>query len=202
MSVPLFVSQAGTDPGAVNREASDSELVLLAQRDQQAFAQLYVRYLDRVYQYCYRRLGARSAAEDATSQIFLKAMTGLPRFSNDRGSFRSWLFSIAHNVVVDEFRGSRPMAPEERLLNIADGQLSPEEHAERAESQRQIRDAVAMLPERQRQVVELRMAGLTSAEIGAIIGCKPRSVDVVQYRALGQLRTIMGVVKTEQKARQ
>lgn len=201
MGVPLFVPQAGTESNTVNGDASDADLVQHARTDAQAFAHLYMRYLDRVYQYCYRRLGSRSAAEDATSLVFLKAMTGLPRFSNDRGSFRSWLFSIAHNVVVDEFRSARFTAPEERLLEITDRQLSPEEEAERSESARQVRGAIAQLPERQRQVVELRMAGLTSVEIGTIIGCKPRSVDVVQYRALGKLRTIMGIKNESQVLR-
>lgn len=180
-------------PIAAGPEPSDRELIVFAQKDARAFGLLYERYLERVYQYCLRRLGTKQLAEDATSQVFLKALSALPTFSNDKGSFRSWLFSIAHNVVIDQYRSAKPCAPEEALLEVPDTQVSPEELAERADDERHLWEAVAKLPVRQRQVIELRIAGLTSAEISEVIGCKPRSVDVVQYRALGQLRTLMGV---------
>lgn len=88
---------------------SDSVLVAAAQADRQAFAPLYDRYLDPVYRYCLRRLGSREAAEDATGQVFAKALAALPGY-RDR-SFRGWLFTIAHNVVGDAFRRPPPDAP-------------------------------------------------------------------------------------------
>ena len=72
---------------------------MLAQRDPYAFALLYTRYLDPIHRYCYRRLGSREAAEDATSLVFAKALSALPRYHDT--SFRSWLFTIAHHVVID-----------------------------------------------------------------------------------------------------
>ena len=86
---------------------SDEELVALAQRDQrEAFGVLYDRYLPRVYGYCYRLLEEREAAEDANTDVFMRALSALPTYH--AGSFRSWLFTIAHNVITDALRRRRP----------------------------------------------------------------------------------------------
>src|SRR5687767_6167045 len=85
----------------------DEDLVAQAQRgDREAFAVLYDRYLARVHGYCYRLLGEREAAEDATTDTFMRALTALPACRT--GSFRSWLFAITHNVIADEWRRQRP----------------------------------------------------------------------------------------------
>src|SRR5215204_273077 len=80
----------------------DATLVAQAKRDRQAFALLYRRYVETVYRYCYRRLGSQEEAEDATSQIFTRALAALPRLGDQ--PFRAWLFTIAHNVVADVYR--------------------------------------------------------------------------------------------------
>lgn len=59
---------------------NDATLVAAAQADSQAFAPLYARYLQPIYRYCYRRLGTCVMAEDATSEVFVKALAGLPRY--------------------------------------------------------------------------------------------------------------------------
>src|SRR5689334_14116638 len=89
---------------------SDAHLVAAALADRSAFAALYRRYVDAVFRFTYHRLGTREQAEDATSQIFLKALVALPSHKPDR-SFRSWLFTIAHNVVTDCYRARRSHEP-------------------------------------------------------------------------------------------
>jgi DNA-directed RNA polymerase specialized sigma24 family protein len=79
-------------------DALDAELVAQALHDRAGFAPLYHRYLGPVYGYCRRRLDPQDA-EDATSHIFMQALGNI---ESCRGpSFRAWLFTIAHNVVVD-----------------------------------------------------------------------------------------------------
>ena len=91
----------------------NDELAIIerAKTDPHAFAPLYQRYAPIVHAYCLRRLGHPEAAADATSQIFTKALTGLQRFTPDPAragsTFRSWLFTIAHNVVIDTRRRHR-----------------------------------------------------------------------------------------------
>jgi DNA-directed RNA polymerase specialized sigma24 family protein len=100
----------------------DAVLVAAAQVDPTAFAPLYARYLPPVYRYCYRRLGTSAAAEDATSEIFVKVLAALPRYR--AVSFRSWLFTIAHHVITDILRRRRPLEPLEAADDPVDTALT------------------------------------------------------------------------------
>jgi RNA polymerase sigma-70 factor (ECF subfamily) len=193
MSFSLPMRQSIAIEVPAEREDTDLDLVEQAQDDPRAFALLYGKYLDPVHQYCYRRLSSREAAEDATSQVFIQALAGLPKFTSRGGSFRGWLFTIAHNVVIDHYRASRPSEWLDAEMDIPDQDPSPEELAVAADAGRTLRKAVEQLPERQRQVVELRLAGLNAAEIGQVLGCRARTVDVAQFRAVARLRTLLGV---------
>src|SRR5262245_30525629 len=87
-------------------EASDEALVALARSDRAAFGVLYDRYLTPVYRYCHGRLGDRERAEDATSLVFVRALAAI---ATQRGpSVRSWLFTIAHNVILNTWRDDHP----------------------------------------------------------------------------------------------
>jgi RNA polymerase sigma-70 factor, ECF subfamily len=178
-------------PPPAGETASDAELVALSQRHPDAFAQLYARYLDPVHRYCYRRLGSREAAEDATSLVFAKALSALPRYHDT--SFRRWLFTIAHHVIVDRYRDAPPEHPLDTAIAILDEAPSPEELAIAAEERRSVRALLAHLPEHQRRVIELRLAGLTGAEIAQALGRTQANVDVTQHRAVVRLRGLLGL---------
>ena len=175
---------------------ADSELVERAQTDPEAFAMLYLRYIDSIYAHCYWRLGDQDAAEDATSQIFTQALAGLTRFDERRGSFRSWLFTIAHHVVVDQYRKSPHSGTLDSAVELPAPGLSPEDHAIAVEQEHSLHAALDELPARERQVVELRLAGLTGVEIGKVLGCRAGAVGVAQFRAIRKLRTLLAVDET------
>jgi RNA polymerase sigma-70 factor, ECF subfamily len=168
----------------------DAVLVAAAQRDPRAFEPLYARYADPVYRYCWRRLGDADAAADATSLIFIKALAALPRYR--AGSFRSWLFSIAHNTVVDGLRSTRHDAPFDPAFDPVDPAPGPEELALAGDAGRQVRSLLGRLSTDQRHVVELRLAGLTDREIAAALGRNLPAVRMLQTRAVARLRTLMG----------
>ncbi|MGH2560993.1 MAG: RNA polymerase sigma factor [Thermomicrobiales bacterium] len=184
-------------------EREDRELAAAARRDPQAFALLYRRYVDPVYRYCYRRLGSKEAAEDATSQVFTKALAAIPSFRTDAGSFRSWLFTIAHNVVVDSYKGRMSPAPLDAAQEMADGTREhlPDEAALVAADRRAVWGVLARLPPDQRAIVEPRLAGHTGPEIAAILGRSLASVKFAQFRAYGRLREMLGVPAQEQEMR-
>jgi RNA polymerase sigma-70 factor (ECF subfamily) len=163
-------------------------VVVLAKRDPRAFAPLYARYFDPVYRYCYRRLGHPEAAADATAQVFAKALAALPRYREDAPSFRSWLFAIAHNVIVDDLRARRPAAPMDAAAHIAAPGPSPEEAVLSDEAGCTVRALLASLPPDQRQILELRLAGLTGPEIAAALGRSLGAVKIAQVRAFARLR--------------
>jgi RNA polymerase sigma-70 factor (ECF subfamily) len=170
--------------------ASDAGAVVRAKADPQAFAELYQVYVDPVYRYCAHRLGNHHAAEDATSEIFIKAMRGIHACRDDR-AFRSWLFAIAHNVITDNYRARRPDGPIDGAGEVADGSPSPEEVALVAEGDRSVHALLGQLVPKQARILELRLAGLTGPEIAEVLGCSLASVKIGQVRGYARLREIV-----------
>ena len=169
----------------------DARVVALAKHDRRAFAPLYARYFDPVYRYCYRRLGHPEAAADAAAQVFAKALAALPGYREEAPSFRSWLFAIAHNVITDDLRARRPVAPITAAAHLAAADPSPEELVISGEAVCGVRTLLAQLPPDQRQIMELRLAGLTGPEIAAALGRSLGSVKIAQVRAFAQLRAAL-----------
>ena len=169
----------------------ETAIIERARRDPQSFAPLYRHYVGPVYRYCYRRLGTKEPAEDATSQTFMQAIRGLDGF--DHGSFRSWLFSIAYRVVVDIYRKRRPDTTLENVADPSDPAPNPEETALAREDGRRIRSLLASLTDDQRQVLELRLAGLTSQDIAGALDRSVGSVRLLQHRAIQRLRNVLNI---------
>jgi RNA polymerase sigma-70 factor, ECF subfamily len=186
LSVPFALSPATPDVD------DDAALVLAAQRDPRAFAHLYLRYVEPVYRYCHRRLGTKEASEDATSLVFAKALAALPRYRTENSSFRSWLFAIAHNAVVDMHRAAVATRPLDALADRADREPGPEAALLAAEERRTVDGLLAVMAPDQRRVLELRLAGLTTAEIAAALGRNPGAIRAIQCRAAKRLRELLG----------
>jgi RNA polymerase sigma factor (sigma-70 family) len=170
---------------------ADASIVLAARLDLAAFEPLYRRYADRIYRYCIRRLGDPDRASDATSAIFIKAMQSIGSCQPE--SFRPWLFSIAHNATIDALRTTRVHDRIDGEFEVADPGLDPEVAALAAESRLEIIGLLAHLTADQRQVVELRLAGLDGYEIALALGRSRASVDTAQSRAVARLRRVLGV---------
>jgi RNA polymerase sigma factor (sigma-70 family) len=177
--------------------SDDAELVALAQANPRSFELLYHRYVNPVHRYCYRRLGNREAAEDATSLVFTKAFTALPNFHS--GSFRSWLFTIAYHVIADDLRARRPTLEIDAAAALSAVGPSPEDFAVLADSQRTVTALLARLPDGQRQVIELRLAGLTGGEIARVLGRSLPAVKIAQLRGYARLRDLLAP-KTDPEA--
>lgn len=170
---------------------SDRDLVARAQRDPRAFTPLYTRYAAPVYRYCYRRLGDATAAEDATSQVFLKALRALQSYHDD--TFRGWLFTIAYHVLADSFRARlrRPDQTLDSIPELIDRAPTPEEAALAGEERHRVRLLLDQLSEDQRRVIELRLAGLSGVEIARVLGRSHGSVRALQFRGASRLRAIL-----------
>jgi RNA polymerase sigma-70 factor (ECF subfamily) len=164
-----------------------------AKLDRAAFAPLYLRYADPVYRYCLRRLGGKEAAEDATALVFTKVLSALPGYRPDGPSFRSWLFAVAHNVVVDAERASAPVSGMEAAGAVVDPEPGPEAAALTAEGQREVRALLASVAPDQRRVLELRLAGLTTAEVADALGRSQGAIRATQFRAAVRLRSLLGI---------
>jgi RNA polymerase sigma-70 factor (ECF subfamily) len=173
---------AGGDP--------DLPDVRSAQADRAAFDVLYRRYLDRVYGYAFYSLGDHHDAEDVTERTFLAALKALSSFREGSGTFRAWLFRIAHNTIANAHR-SRARRRTEPLLPAFDPpapNADPAGVVGRAEELRRVLHLVAELPDDRRQVVLLRFVdGLSSREIGQVMDRSEGAARVLLHRALKDL---------------
>ncbi len=179
-------------PTAASDDAAaeaDAVLVAAARQDPRAFTFLYDRYLDPIYRFCYVRLGSREAAEDATSEVFLRALVGLKGFRG--GSFPAWLYRIAHNVVTDSHRKARPSMPIERIDEPIDPADTPEDAVISRTERQAMASALSLLPDDQRIAIELQLAGWSGEQIAEALGRSPGAVRMLRLRALQRLREIL-----------
>ncbi len=184
-----------SQPGET-RDDPDAALVAAARVDPAAYEPIVARYSGPLLNYCFYRLGSWEEAEDAAQDVLTRAYLALPRFQPETAlAFRSWLFTIAHHEVLNRRRGwgiraRHTIEAGEMLIDPGPG---PEEIALAADRQGRILALLAHLSADQRQVVSLRLAGLTGAEIGAVLGRQPGAIRAIQARAIARLRDLLGV---------
>lgn len=182
-------------------ESSDAQLMHMALIDRNAFGLLFDRYWDSVFTYCNYRLGDWHQAEDAASRVFVRALAALDHFSahdNPLG-FRSWLFTIARNDVIDTHRHRNRFATAnlDAAQILPDGAESMEEQIIRSEEEHLLRTILGQLDDDQRELLELRLTGLSAAEIGAVLGKSPEAVRAAQSRSIKALRRAVAAASAE-----
>jgi RNA polymerase sigma-70 factor (ECF subfamily) len=163
----------------------------IATREQPAadvqFDRLYRSSRDDVYAYVATLVRDRHAAEDVTALAFERAYRRRGSFKPSRGSARAWLFGIARNAALDELR---------RRGRTATVEMEPparEDHADDpAESglrRALLRGALESLRPRERELVALKFfAGLTNAELAAVIGTTETNAGTRLHRVIEKLR--------------
>lgn len=155
------------------------------------FAELYMRYFDRVYAYLKIALDDEHAAEDTTQQVFLKVMEALPRYERRSQPFRAWLFTIVRNHAIRQLeKRARVEVMDPSELSQGREQEVEREPAEAIEalgwiSDRELLILIERLPVAQRQVLLLRyMMDLTTSDIAAVLDRSTDDVRALQSRAL------------------
>ena len=170
--------------------ADERQLVLKAQDgDAEAFGRIYDGYVERIYRFVFFRVDDQQTAEDLTSQVFLKAWSNLDRFEFTRTPYIAWLYTIAHNTVIDHYRTRKITTA------LEDVQLSQPDDAEAVENQidltvemQTIKAAMQSLTEDQQQVLHLRfIEGMSNTEIAQQLGKREGAIRALQMRGLQAL---------------
>ncbi|MGC4107842.1 MAG: sigma-70 family RNA polymerase sigma factor [Thermomicrobiales bacterium] len=191
--IGLRTSAEADNAPSMDPDGRDADLVARATLgDTQAFALLYRRYLPRVYDFTASRLATRAEAEDATQTIFLKALHSL-HTCRDPEHFAGWLFAIARNVVTDTYRTGRgPTTSLDDAADLPDPGISPEASALHAEWARDLdRMRQHCLGASDRDLLDLRLQGLTDREIAIALNRSHGAVRTAQHRMVKRLRACL-----------
>ena len=183
-------------------DAYEAQLVARAkERVPQAWDEIYARNYPPVYRYIRARVFDESAAEDLASSVFLAAVKGIGSYQYGSQPLLAWLYRIARNVVSNHQRSLF----RQRTLSVSGvlqlparmfGQTRNDDPAgppaadpgSRVE-QMDLREALADLPETQREALVLKFfVGLDAKEIAAVMGKDPAAVYSLQARGLQALR--------------
>jgi RNA polymerase sigma-70 factor (ECF subfamily) len=173
-------------------ERRETQLISRArQGDKEAFGDLYELHLEELFSYIYYRVSPKEDAEDMTEQVFLKAWENLSAFRGD-ASFKSWLYRIARNAVVDHYRTRKNHAPLDDNLPLVDEKAQPEEIVLAQDRAKRLIGALSGLSPLHQDIIVLRFInGLGPNEIAEIMERNVGAVRVLQHRALKSMRAYL-----------
>lgn len=188
---------------------SDAELVERAQGGQNNLAsgsdavrELYDRYQKPIFRYLWARVSDRHLAEDLTGDVFTRMVAALPRYRSNSGTFQAWLYRIAHNLLIDQYRKNRSKyeIPLEDIEYLGHPDQGPEQATEQGLFIEQVRKGLQKLDSVQQEILVLRFInGLSLQEAAAILGKSVGAVKIAQHRALKELRGILQGDESEVK---
>jgi RNA polymerase sigma-70 factor, ECF subfamily len=181
-------------------DAEDAQMLrAVARGDEPAFARVYDRYGPILFGLLLRILRSRAEAEDVLQEVFLQVWQRAHSFDPERGRAFTWLVTLARSRAIDRLRASDSR---ERTARASAEEAAPEtisdEWAEtaavRAERAEAVRQALAELPEEQRQVLLLAyLEGMSQSEIAA---AKNQPLGTVKTRTRAALRKLGESLRT------
>jgi len=175
-------------------QTDDRELVRrIRDGDAEALRAIVERYQDRIFSLIYGIVRDRHEVEDVAQEVFLKVYTRIQAF-DERSKFYTWLYRVAANAAKDHVkkRIRRPAVALEEDDVVPSAGDSPVAHAAAAETRRLVREAIAALPLRYREVLTLReLEGLSYNEIAGVLQISIGTVESRLHRARAKLKRRM-----------
>ena len=173
----------------------DEDAALLAQfaaGDQSAARALTDRLLPGALRQAWRMLGDQTEAEDVAQDAMMRLWRQAPEWRAGEARVSTWLYRVVHNLCIDRIRKRRPQVAVEDAPEPVDPDPSVLERMAESETARAVANAIAELPERQRQALILRhFEGCSNPEIGAAMDCSVEAVESLLARARRQLAVLM-----------
>jgi RNA polymerase sigma-70 factor, ECF subfamily len=149
-----------------------------------------------VVRYCRARIGTAErsglSADDVAQEVCLAAMMALPRYQDQGRPFLAFVYGIAAHKVADAHRaaGRNRAEPTEIVPERASYEAGPEQLAINVDAGERMNALLQILPEKQREILILRVVvGLSAEETADAVGSTPGAVRVAQHRALARLKT-------------
>ena len=181
--------------GMLEQERDLSEEVALinaAKTDPEAFGLLYERYVERIYNYIYFRVGGAGDAEDLTAKVFFKALRNIGGYRHMGLPFSAWLYRIAHNLVANYHRDRfkiQEIAIENLIVEDTNRSSAPEHMLETKQENDFLMSLVNDLSSQKRELIILKyVQKLSNEEIGQIFGKTEGAIKSLYHRTLVELK--------------
>jgi RNA polymerase sigma-70 factor, ECF subfamily len=164
----------------------DSLLIDQAQKDPQAFEQLYEKYAEKVYKYFFFHTNLDyDVAEDLTQETFVRAYDHLPQYEDKGYSYGTYLLTIAHNMLVNHYRKKQP-APIEEATKIPYNITEELEHKSEEDA---LHKAIETLPPQEQKIIELKYAqDLPIRDIAAKLHKNENTIKLALFRIRKKLK--------------
>lgn len=152
------------------------------------FQSLYWRYKDKIYNYLYYRVGFdKSVAEDLTSTVFLSAYESFEDFDQSR-PFQPWIYRIAHNLLVNHYRQTKPQVSWEDLQGMEIGIIDDSYSLEGEIDQKIVIEQLNELSPRDAELLTMRyLQELSYSEIAESLEDAEGTVRTATHRAINKL---------------
>jgi RNA polymerase sigma-70 factor (ECF subfamily) len=159
--------------------------------DGEAFARLYEAYIERVYRFVFFRVTDAETAEDLTSLVFLKAWENLGHY-HPHSPFLAWLYAIARNTVIDNYRTRKPTISLEEAAPVAAQDAKLDDHMQLQLELQSLQAAMQHLTDEQQEVITLKfIADYDTAQIAQMMGKSEGAIRALKMRALQALGRVM-----------
>jgi RNA polymerase sigma-70 factor (ECF subfamily) len=167
----------------------ERELVERAKRDPRQFGALYDRHFQQIYRFVYSRVREQTAAEDVTSEVFMKALKAMPRYQDTGRPFAAWLYQISVNAIADRYRSQRTAQPLDDFHDLSVAGPPLEELAAHRDEIRRIWALVEDLPAQQRTALVLKFQeDMKIEDIAVAMNKSPGAVKLLIHRGVTRLR--------------
>lgn len=195
MSDKRNTSQSSINEPEITQEDSSLEIEHLVTQaingDTEAFGELYTHHVTKIYRYVYYNVHNKERAEDITQEVFLKAWKAIGSCKGKEKTFSSWLYRIAHNLIIDKLRKSQKQISHEAELPEDIGDTS--DRMEISLEQRDLLKVIDVLSPNQRQVIVMKfIEDMDNREIAETMGKSTGAIRILQMRALETLRKTLG----------
>lgn len=180
----------------------EAALIEQAKVDKDAFGELYERYVDKIYSYCYYRTSSEADAEDLTARVFFRALQHIENYEDRGYPLSAWLYRIAHNLVANWHRdhSRHPVIAIDDLSHWRVTEAGPEAMAELLENKEALLAAFRRLPADRQELLVLKFVDqLTNAEIGAVMGRSEGAIKSLYHRTLQALRADLTAVPSQKR---
>lgn len=162
----------------------------IAERNHEAFGLLLAKYQSLVFGYCLKMLKDRQRTEDLVQETWIKVATNAENF-RPIGSVKSWILSMARNLIIDEFRANKKWVDlsDEAWGSIEDPQPSVESLFYDQQNNEIFQKAFVELPENQKVVLTMILVEeLSQSEVAVKLGTSVGAVKALLFRARENLK--------------